>query len=518
MGCAWSAGSRGPQPPRLLYCRLQTEHSHLKEFVDLRKLTKLIKSGRLAPLYPHELSAAQHADGGEVGTQLPPTAALAAQQLPGPCLWLVHASSRLSGPGVLEMHLSICQTVQQGAACHMHPHRCPCCCNSPVHACAGVPHLHGHLSQHEHSLLLQRPGVHGVFCVPPDLVRPAWPGTVPLLQDHALCRAGGWVGGWEGHCCGCGNLKPPLRRHVLQASHQSAVACMAVRAGTTPILDQPHCAAVLCSTTVPWHQAERATSKRAGGGGGLEASQAAAQGAAGEQYSRKSTLVGSQHENAHGCSQSWCHTHGDTPGCVVHSCIADTVQHPQALCVLGAAFPPPPIASRAHCPAGNCHHTPGVCALRVSRQVVGPQPQAPCCHCCHSARLHHAGHAGGLRPCWLDQYSCQQCSSRCQRRQSLVLAAAADRHGPAAAVASPAQLAGRAVCPHRQRQQQQQQQQACGGHRRVCWLPCKGQQQLRWRHWAGHRDAAGESLGSSIGRRVSVCAGQLCWFGCSCWC
>lgn len=271
---------------------------------------------------------------------MPPTAALAAQQLPGPCLWLVHASSRLSGPGVLEMHLSICQTVQQGAACHMHPHRCPCCCNSPLHACAGVPHLHGHLSQHEHSLLLQRPGVHGVFCVPPDLVRPARPGTVPLLQDHALCRAGGWVGGWEGHCCGCGNLKPPLRRHVLQASHQSAVACMAVRAGTTPILDQPHCAAVLCSTTVPWHQAERATSKRAGGGGGLEASQAAAQGAAGEQYSRKSTLVGSQHENAHGCSQSWCHTHGDTPGCVVHSCIADTVQHPQALCVLGAAFPP----------------------------------------------------------------------------------------------------------------------------------------------------------------------------------
>lgn len=72
MGCAWSAGPRGPKPPRVLYCRLQTEHSHLKEFVDLRKLTKLIKSGRLAPLYPHELSAAQHADGGEVGTQLPP--------------------------------------------------------------------------------------------------------------------------------------------------------------------------------------------------------------------------------------------------------------------------------------------------------------------------------------------------------------------------------------------------------------------------------------------------------------
>lgn len=65
MGCAWSSGSRGPQPPRLLYCRLHIEHSHLKEFVDLRKLTKLIKSGRLAPLYPHELSAAQQPDGGE---------------------------------------------------------------------------------------------------------------------------------------------------------------------------------------------------------------------------------------------------------------------------------------------------------------------------------------------------------------------------------------------------------------------------------------------------------------------
>jgi hypothetical protein len=57
MGCAFSKVDRGPPPDNLLYCRLpEGVHSHMLEHVDLKKLTKLIKTGRLAPLYPHELA------------------------------------------------------------------------------------------------------------------------------------------------------------------------------------------------------------------------------------------------------------------------------------------------------------------------------------------------------------------------------------------------------------------------------------------------------------------------------
>lgn len=190
-----------------------------------------------------------------------------------------------------------------------------------------------------------------------------------------------------------------------------------------------------------------------------------------------------QHEQTHAAARVGA-THGDM-WWYVSSCIADTAQHPRALCVLSAASP---ITSRAHCPAAPLPHTRCGCLACPGRCGISLQPRAPCAV---TARLHHAGHAGGLRR-WPHQHSsCQQCSGW-RRPQSLVLAAAADRHGPAAAVASAAQVAGRAVCPHRQQRQQQQQQQACGGHRRVCWLPCKGQQQLRRRCWAGHRDVAGE--------------------------
>jgi hypothetical protein len=59
MGCIYSKGSGGPPPAHVLYCRLpEGVHSHMLAHVDLKKLSKLIKRGRLAPLYPHELEQA----------------------------------------------------------------------------------------------------------------------------------------------------------------------------------------------------------------------------------------------------------------------------------------------------------------------------------------------------------------------------------------------------------------------------------------------------------------------------
>jgi hypothetical protein len=63
MGCVCSKGSRGPPPAHVLYCRLpEGVHSHMLERVDLKKLSKLIKSRRLAPVYPHELEQADTAE------------------------------------------------------------------------------------------------------------------------------------------------------------------------------------------------------------------------------------------------------------------------------------------------------------------------------------------------------------------------------------------------------------------------------------------------------------------------
>lgn len=57
MGCGCSKAVGGPAPPSALYCRLpEGVHSHMLEHVDLKKLTKLIKQGRLAPLYPHDVA------------------------------------------------------------------------------------------------------------------------------------------------------------------------------------------------------------------------------------------------------------------------------------------------------------------------------------------------------------------------------------------------------------------------------------------------------------------------------
>lgn len=68
MGCACSKGYRGPPLAHVLYCRLpEGVHSHMLEHVDLKKLSKLIKSGRLAPLYPHELEQADTAEVRRIG-------------------------------------------------------------------------------------------------------------------------------------------------------------------------------------------------------------------------------------------------------------------------------------------------------------------------------------------------------------------------------------------------------------------------------------------------------------------
>lgn len=85
----------------MLYCRPpEGVHSHMLEHVDLKKLTKLIKRGRLAPLYPHELD---HADAAEVRRTIPigallmavvpPAAPIAAQPCFGAAYNIVSADA-----------------------------------------------------------------------------------------------------------------------------------------------------------------------------------------------------------------------------------------------------------------------------------------------------------------------------------------------------------------------------------------------------------------------------------------
>lgn len=141
MGCVQSKPNEGPLPPHLLYCRPpEGVHSHMLENVDLKKLSKLVRSGRLAPLYPHDVlkqdvvevsgSILPHRSGG--------TSCCLQRSLGTPDGWISHAPVHeciyIHILGVLLLHSGLssryarfpCVSLQP--ACIQGMPSCWCCC------------------------------------------------------------------------------------------------------------------------------------------------------------------------------------------------------------------------------------------------------------------------------------------------------------------------------------------------------------------------------------------------------